>query len=210
MTNKISTTLKTLMEQKEINTSELARRTGVAQPVIYRIVSGETDNPKLNTLIPLASYFDIHLDNLVTGLNLQNPESKNTTKKSATSRIPLLSWDQIRGRNFHRAETWYVTQNNTISATAFGLTVKDTYLQPAFPLNTIMIFDSALQPENEDIILIAKQTQNPCIKRYLLDGSDAYLKPIRPELSAKPLEKNEPLEILGVLVESTTFYKGKL
>lgn len=61
----ISENLKKLIEKYNLNTLELARRTGIGQPVIYRIMTGETDNPKIATVRTLADYFGISVNQLL-------------------------------------------------------------------------------------------------------------------------------------------------
>jgi transcriptional regulator with XRE-family HTH domain len=54
-----------LMSKNKISSSELARQTGVAQPVIYRLMSGGTENPQILTLKPIADYFSLSIDQLM-------------------------------------------------------------------------------------------------------------------------------------------------
>lgn len=61
----LSTTLSRLMSERGIKSAELARKTGIGQPVIYRLMTGTTDNPQLLTLKPLANFFGVSLDHLV-------------------------------------------------------------------------------------------------------------------------------------------------
>lgn len=44
---------------RPISQNELARRTGVTQPTIARILSGESLDPDTATLLPLAKYFEV-------------------------------------------------------------------------------------------------------------------------------------------------------
>ena len=62
---KLSSILRQLMGEDKINTSALARKTGILQPVMHRMVTGDTDNPCINTLLPIAEYFGITVDQLV-------------------------------------------------------------------------------------------------------------------------------------------------
>ena len=205
MINNISATLKALMKQKEISSSELARCTGVAQPVIYRIASGETDNPKLNTVIPLAEFFGASIDNFIDGTAVE----RNTTHaehKKTINKVPLLQWEQIKNKDLQGSHFWHATHSTT-SESAFAFTITDDSFLPNFPAETIVIFDPSLPAKNEDVVLASYKKETPSIKRYLVDGGDSYLKPIRHELSAKLLDQHESLEILGVLVEATSFYK---
>jgi len=54
-----------LIASHGLTSAELARRTGIAQPVIYRLMSGETINPQVLTLKPIADYFKISIDQLL-------------------------------------------------------------------------------------------------------------------------------------------------
>lgn len=61
----LSEVLSSLMSEKGLSSSELARQTGVAQPIIYRLTKGDTTNPQIFTLKPIADFFDISLDQLI-------------------------------------------------------------------------------------------------------------------------------------------------
>lgn len=45
--------------------SSLARRTGVNQPTLHKIMSGETEDPRLSTMLALATFFDVSVEELV-------------------------------------------------------------------------------------------------------------------------------------------------
>lgn len=101
----LSAILSHLMSEKGIKSAELARKTGVGQPVIYRLMTGATDNPQIHTLKPIADFFGVSLDQLI-GLNslnnqrtlnnilLHNVSNKLTTIKTIASVlvdiVPLL------------------------------------------------------------------------------------------------------------------------
>ena len=61
----LATVLSHLMSKNGLTSSELARKTGIAQPVIYRLMSGNTENPQILTLRPIADYFGISIDQLL-------------------------------------------------------------------------------------------------------------------------------------------------
>ena len=209
MDNKISSSIKFLMQKSEITSSELARCTGITQPVIYRIASGETDNPKINTLIPIAKYFNTYLDHLVDGSAIAGERTTETTSdldKSKSKQSPLLSWGKIAKKEFHRSDQQFYTHSN-VKGPSFCIKITDDSFLPNFPNETVMIFDSSIQPINEDVVLASYKDETPSIKKYLVDGSDVYLKPIRAELTAKLLNDTHNLSIFGVLIETVTFYK---
>lgn len=53
-----------LIAKRHTNPHEIARATGVPQPTIHRILSGETADPRTQTLQRLAEYFEIAVSDL--------------------------------------------------------------------------------------------------------------------------------------------------
>ncbi len=56
--------LKKLMHQHQLTVTQLAERSGVGQPVIHRLITGELSEPKLKTVQKLAVYFEVTLGQL--------------------------------------------------------------------------------------------------------------------------------------------------
>lgn len=61
----LPTILTQLMTKKGIKSAELARQTQVGQPVIHRLMTGNTENPQILTLKPLADFFAVSIDQLL-------------------------------------------------------------------------------------------------------------------------------------------------
>lgn len=60
----IARILTELMARERLSDNDLAARTGVPQPTISRIKSGESRDPRDSTLRPLADYFRVSLSQL--------------------------------------------------------------------------------------------------------------------------------------------------
>ncbi len=60
----IALILTELMAREQLSDNDLAARTGVPQPTISRIKSGESRDPRDSTLRPLAEYFRISISQL--------------------------------------------------------------------------------------------------------------------------------------------------
>ncbi|WP_424411428.1 XRE family transcriptional regulator [Pasteurella sp. PK-2025] len=63
--NKLSARLLSLMEEKGISQAELARRIGIKQPSVYKILSGETRNP--TKILEIATALGVDPNWLKTG-----------------------------------------------------------------------------------------------------------------------------------------------
>src|SRR3990167_6888325 len=94
----LSLNMKTLMSSAQINASELARRTGIAQPIIHRLSTGQNVNPKLATIKPIARYFMVTVSQLIgeeslpAGSNDQ-PALRVNTEHKGWNQVPLISWE---------------------------------------------------------------------------------------------------------------------
>lgn len=58
-TSQLATNLARLLAERGISENALARAIGVPQPTINRIVKGESQEPRVGTLIAIAAYFDV-------------------------------------------------------------------------------------------------------------------------------------------------------
>ena len=72
--NNLSNVLSFLMAGLGIKSAELARKTGIAQPVISRLMTGVTSNPQVLTIKPIAYFFDVSLEQLlgISPLDMKN------------------------------------------------------------------------------------------------------------------------------------------
>jgi len=73
----IKKNLEWLIAKKRTNPYELQRATGVPQPTIHRILSGESNDPRTKTLQPLADYFGVTVADL-RGSDLSNRDGEAT------------------------------------------------------------------------------------------------------------------------------------
>lgn len=60
----VAKNLEWLMAQRKTNPYELQRATGVPQPTIHRILTGESNDPRTKTLQPLADHFGVSIADL--------------------------------------------------------------------------------------------------------------------------------------------------
>jgi transcriptional regulator with XRE-family HTH domain len=62
--SKLSHNLKQLMTATQLTTSKLANATGIQQPTLHRILSGTIAEPRSSTLVPIAQYFQLSVEDL--------------------------------------------------------------------------------------------------------------------------------------------------
>jgi transcriptional regulator with XRE-family HTH domain len=199
--------LKALMKRDALNESALARKTGIRQPVINRILSGKTPNPQISTLIPLAKHFNVSLESLTGVITCDMPKEKPPEKKH---RIPYLTREEILTwcrRTDAQIKTQQPASKTSIksfinpSDLGFAFSVFDETMSPCLPKSAMVIINPTLAAEHGDFILVAcKKTKQILFKQYLLDGKLGYLKSSNPDFPTIPMKKN--MDILGVMVQA--------
>lgn len=172
--SQLAIVLKRLMLISKLTESELARRTGIAQPVIHRLSSGETDNPKIDTLIPIANYFKLDLSELIGEHPLppQYAEKQVITPASVIQywqKVPLLEWEQVR----HWLDTRHAIQPIRdigtpleLSEIAFAVECQDHSLHPTIPMGSALIFEPERNPKHGDLCCIQEGNRKPVVVQY--------------------------------------------
>lgn len=210
----LSINLKTLMSLAKINASELARRTGIAQPIIHRLSTGQNTNPKLATIRPIARYFTINVSQLIGEEPLPNDQSLRTIPDHRIwNRVPVISWKD--------AVTWpdslpqhqntdlpYVSTDANVSKLAYSLVIKGGAMEPLFPDGTTIIVEPKRQPNNRDFVVVRLHGENEArLKQMIIDGNERYLKSLNPaieDLKAAPFAQGD--QFLGVMAQAKVDY----
>lgn len=201
----LSQILRALMDESGLSESELARRTQVGQPVIHRILSGETDNPRVATLSQIANYFTISISQLIGDSPLPTTRLKGTSQLKAPtwSFVPLLNWEQVVHWPIQLENLSMVSTDLPLNEEqGFALTVRDNTMSPRFPEGILLIVDPNRPAKNRDFAIIHIQDQpNAVFKQVLTDGEDLYLKPLNPDFKTTLVEKDR-CRILGTVIQA--------
>lgn len=202
--HKLSHILKSLMVQAQITETELARRTNIGQPVIHRIASGETDNPKITTMAPIAAHFNITVSQLIGDHPLSNE------RQSAMNNPEIGSWRKVPELSWRQAPHWQSDMHNTqplrylgtdadCSESAFALTVQDASMAPLFQRGAIVIVDPARAHRSLDYVVVLKSGQQTPTLKQLIDDNPIRLKTHNEDINDDHLLEGD--RILGVVLQ---------
>lgn len=94
--SKVAESILNLMFQFGMTQADLSERTGIAQPALHRLLSEKNTNPKLQTLQPLAAYFEVTMSQLLGEVELPKIEIKleKTSYVKTLINLPLFSWQE--------------------------------------------------------------------------------------------------------------------
>lgn len=172
MFDKLSTNLNLLMAKARINSSELARKTGVPASTIKKIRKQANANPTLTTLIPIAQNFSLSVSQLI------GDDANVHLEQAASHYLPLLTWQEAALWPDNAGATAnFTTIKNSFGAQTFGLLTPNEHWE-GFLQNAIMIIDGAQQPLHRDYVIVSHDHHLPVLRQYLIDDGIIYLKPV--------------------------------
>lgn len=180
-----------LMKLEGITASDLSRKTGIDRSVLHKILNGATKNPTIGSLTALIKHYSFN--EIVLG-----------SYDHEVNEVPVLSWEEaafLPHYSILKAKRKIVKTGLAIPQNAFALVI-EYMLDSRFPVGTLLIVDQEKEPKNLSYVIVKEQgNQLPFMKRYMLDGSIAYLKSLDPSFPSVQYDSSI-FTIVGVVVQS--------
>ena len=201
--------IRSLMKECCVIEAELARQTNLPQTTINRLLSGETLDPRSNTLIPIAKFFGVTVGQLLGQEPISPHRVSGTfsaTNRSAWSLIPIITWEEAKSWFFSKGKitpnnqtNWIATEKN-IGENSFALKTTIS-MEPRFRKNSVIIVDPDVKPVDGSFVVILITSSNvPTVRRVLKDGDETLLGKIYGNENPTRLSSTDT--ILGTLVET--------
>lgn len=171
----LSKILQELIRKKGLSISDLARRTNLPQPTIYRVAQGEHQRPHKKTLQILSEFFNVTIDQLIGLEPLEGFEiCKSISKIPILDCKQILKWPSIKFTNVE-----YVIYEKTICASAFALKMPDKSMEPLITKDTLLIIDPDKKPQYRNLIIVKLCNFEEVIVRQLIkDANNYYIRPL--------------------------------
>src|SRR3990167_10592030 len=167
-----------------ISEGELFRRTGVPQPTIHRILSGMTPNPRMESIEPLAEFFNVSTDQMLGLVPLPKDRvSGSFAATMATKKVvPLLNWmevaywpDIVKDPDFKTGREW-VTSESGIKGSAFAVKVMSSDYLPDFRAGTTIVVDCSRKPKEGDFVLgVMKRKKVAVLGQFIVENFQEVL-----------------------------------
>ena len=205
--NKLSANIKKLLLNAKISENELARKTGVAQQIINRMLSGENQNPKISTLSPIANYFMVSISQLI-GDDIYVNTSNVNIHHLGWREIPMLEWDLLARKSLDKIimlDHLKIPADIDPCINAFAVKMSDHSMGPQFTKGTILIFDPNKKPSNGDFVLLETAAQDMAFRQLFLNKDNCFIKCMNPDHSDYKMSwVGESVGCRGVLIQSRT------
>lgn len=170
--------LQYLISYRDTNVFALAKKTGIPQPTILKIIRGLTKNPGIYTIEKLAEGLDISpsiffedsfnsnkedfegICKIVSDFRSTNPQLSSNTG------VPLYTWEDVRinpedciTRNNKKVLGWFNYPLKKANSNIFCLKIESDLYLPVFNKEDLIFVDPDRLYEQESILLIRKQHQ---------------------------------------------------
>ncbi|NSL19602.1 helix-turn-helix domain-containing protein [Tatlockia micdadei] len=208
----LSSNLKQLMRTHgNLSVSELARLTNIPQPTIHHMLYGSTKNPRKKTLEALSNYFSVSIEQLIGEEELPQVIPENIKEDLQLRTIPIIEWDTLKHWPNDKDKIKYskeILLEKRIAPDSFAVIVKNSSMEPLFPLNTLLIFDVGKVPQDRDfVIAYIEENNNILFNRLFTENNELYLKQNLEDGNFKLIKLRKTIDkIIGVLIEARIQY----
>ncbi|MBP9722784.1 MAG: helix-turn-helix domain-containing protein [Gammaproteobacteria bacterium] len=192
--------LKYLIKKYNLDNESLAKCTGLASSTIASLRTRAT-NPTILTLQPLADFFNITIDQLISQDYTSQEQQNSNINNQAVINIPLI--------NINMVPEWptgnvnildYITTSGKINSRCFALRLDSEVLMPNYQKNTVLIIDPYKTAEDSNIVILSIENKQLTYRQVFIDGMVLYFKPVNTEFGS--LEVISNYKIYGVVVRA--------
>lgn len=199
----IASNIKKLMKIHGVNEISLASALGVSKMTIRRVISGETEDPRISTISLIAEYFNVSIDALLEDISMPI----NFLKKEKVNFLPIIGWEDLS--NFFSEKNidltdwqkWYpFAQSSTKTNKKSFILESKKSIQPRYPDGSLLLINPDETPLDGDVVLIkTKDIPEISIRVLVIDSPRWILRPII--MGSETMFYNENHhEIVGVLM----------
>lgn len=200
----LSENLRRLMEEFKINTVQLHKNTGVALTTIKRIRSNPDANPTITSLIPLANFFSVSINQLIGIDPLPGELSAGVyaEKRELWTEVPVIEWQDIsKWPNIDLATKPTIQTDATLSESAFAVVLEsDTF--KGFGPGSVLIIDTLVQPNHKDFAIAHDQQENrTALMQKLTQDDTSYFESLDSAATHSVADMDGNLRIVGTLLQ---------
>lgn len=203
-----------LMDARGLRESELARQIQLPQTTVNHILKGITDNPRIDTVLRIATFFNVTVDSLLGlrelpkqhnhALGLSPEELKSVA--TGTIRVPVIDWDNVKEWVLRRdiandavKPSEFVAVDAHYGQNLFALRIV-TAVRPIFPRGAIAIVSPTTPYTEEDYVVVSINKNKPTIRSIMEDSGKLYLNALAGSIPSEEVNGNHV--IFGKIVET--------
>lgn len=208
--------LNALADREGISVNALAKKLGIPQPTMHRLLKGQTKKPSVQTLQPIAEHFGVSVDDLMDkDLSLGRAALASRSAREGSDikgLVPLLTsvqageWREIAG-TFQReaAKAWLPCPvkhgPHTFCLTVEGESMRNPGGRPSYEPGDVIFVDPDVAPKPGDRVVARLESQVAAtFKQYLEEDGRKLLKALNPDWHPRYTVINGDATICGIVI----------
>jgi SOS-response transcriptional repressor LexA len=193
------------MVELDWSEGELARRSGVNQPTIHRIIAGTSREPRQSNLDKIAKALGTTSDHLRHGGKVTR--SNIATGPEIKGKFPLISWVAAGAwhdiTEIHPSEAPLYPCPVKCSEHTFVLRVQGISMEPLFRDGDLIFIDPEAEWRHGSYVVARLDDQNEAtFKQLIIESGQKYLKPLNKDWPEKIIPINGNCTVVGPVVFS--------
>lgn len=228
---KLNERLSLAMEKAKMKQADLVRcinrgyagKDKISQAAISKIMTGKSQNMKMDTAVRIANCLNVDFNWLSSGIGemnkkpvISNIEENIETNLSTRRRIPIVSWVHAGSADFaDENPDEYVDGDECIVQEAFGLRVKGDSMEPLFHNGDLIIIDPTAEPRPGDFVIARLIDEGETtFKKLRIKGMNKEGKavmeliPLNPDYETYNSEITR-FQIIGKVIEHRTYFRRR-
>jgi transcriptional regulator with XRE-family HTH domain len=203
----LSNILQELILSSGISEAKLADRINIPTATLNKLKTGKIEDPRMSTLVTIASYFGLTVDQLLGNAPIEKDYNKLIVH------VPIIEYNNIMKTkidelNFINHKKWIsIEMINTINKNSiFAIYVQGSAMEPYFDNNMIAVIDTMCHVKNQQYVLAyIKNTNEIIIRQILIDGETKILKAANQYFT--PIKLTQKDIILGEVIYTLKDYQ---
>ena len=174
----IGKNIRQLMACAKMSEADLCRGVNLPQTTVNRLLSGHTTDPRINTLVAIAQFFEVSLEQLL-GFEALIPNNLGISTRGCI--LPIINWRHLKGWLYNNLETsselhrWIKTERN-FNEHSFALSAPASCSQ-VFGEESLLLMNRLKSNDLEDgkLVLLEQDTEF-YLRKVLREGSQWFAK----------------------------------
>lgn len=174
----IGKNIRQLMACAKMSEADLCRGVNLPQTTVNRLLSGHTTDPRINTLVAIAQFFEVSLEQLL-GFEALVPNNLGISTRGCI--LPIINWGHLQGWLYNNSETsselhrWIKTERN-FNEHSFALPAPAACSQ-VFGEESLLLMNRLNSKDFEDgKIVLLEQDSEFYLRKVLREGSQWFAK----------------------------------
>lgn len=174
----IGENIRRLMSCSKMSEADLCRGVNLPQTTVNRLLSGHTTDPRVNTLVAIAQFFEVSLEQIL-GFEALIPNNLGISTRGCI--LPIVNWNNLSNWLYNKLEIsnelhhWVKTERN-FNEHSFALPAPASCSQ-VFGEDGVLLMNRLQSDEIEDgKILLLEQNNEFFLRKVLREGSQWFAK----------------------------------